>query len=679
MNLLREFLGTSMTVDDETLILLRLMGRPFAKPINVDLGEGADDVLCIYLREAINVDASTPFLNLIGKLLDPTYPPEAPDPGPLEAMFSRLEQHDRAAFAFQLIKLIEHAGAAVRPEVVRALNERFSPGPKIEGVTLSAFWHLLISRYSADVVRDEEIAVSRKTILDPAFCDGPVVATALQRPHLFFGMIVPILFEAIRSGDQKARYLPTIPPAMRAGFSALYREPREAPRRQSHMRLLSGQLEELMASGKGSFATEAALNGAAHAACQVRYRSGGAPRHSMPFAELALLEAGTSRGRARSNHISLGRRDGLSRILDTYVAPISAAIIASKADAVDPALVTNSIPYFEGIYLRIWQLLLQRAGLKVEMKEYRWGEVIPKLLEGELSFAVWNNYVAPQYVDEDAVVHRTEEPLLEYNSYPLVVRRDALERLLAQNLPEGDANALIGILTSDKPITPGKFKTCHGLRSALGTLKLGLVSNSDIEEIAHRALGDGFKGRAMESDKAVEELVDGRLDGAFLGGVQAYYLSQRFGSRTVTVTELQRTTHLHLWFNGRVYEDRKYPRFARPLLQAWRATCDIWDDAHDAPTDGRQALLRDWILGIASELNYGVTAAGVGMRTPISSWKMISRLSKKHNVRHRPETVVLQKRLTEDEFRIDPSAGTVKRMHMKEAANDTHLGERSAS
>lgn len=680
MRSLREFLGTSIDVSDETLILLRLMGRPFGRPVNVDIGEEPADTLCSYLREASvtgEPGATTPFLDLIGKLLDPGFPPKIVDAGALETMFARLKSEDRAAFAFQLVRLIENSGAAVDSEIVRALNERFAPGPQITGPALSAFWHLLLSRYSVKVVPDDLIAVSRKTILDPAFIGGPIVATASQRPYLFFGTIVPILFGAIRERAADPRTLSTIPSAMRAGFSALYREPVDASRRLSHLRLFASQLEELLASGTGNTIIEAALDGAAHAACQARPNRGGKHPAAMPFAELAQLEAGASRGRARADQISSTRREALDQVLERYIAPIRKSLKQSKAEAIDPALVTNFIPYFEGTYLRIWQSLLQEAGLSIEMREHSWETVVPKLLEGELSFAIWNDYVPPQYAKGDSAIYRTNQPLLEYKNYPLVMRRDALERIIAQNLPREEANAIVGALTRNLPIPPSKFEICSELRAALRSHKLGLVENSEIEEVALRTLGKGFKRRPMESDQAVEALVNGQIDGAFVGGVQAYYLTQRFGHSVVTLTELQRSTHMHLWFNEPTFVKREYARFVRPLLQAWQATFDIWEDAHDPSTQGHR-LLRDWILGLASQLNYGVSGSEWGMRTPLSSWKMISRLSRHHNDLRQPDEVLLQKALSAEEFKLDATAGAVKLVVLREAANDKHAEQRQA-
>jgi hypothetical protein len=670
MSSLRDFLGTSLETGDEALILLRLMGRPFGKPFNPDIGEEPDDALRAFLHKG-DEDLSAPFLSLIGKLLDPTFPPASADPGPLETLFQALEDTDRAAFAFQLVKLIESASAAVDADALRVLSRRFAPGPQIAGPALSAFWHLLLSQYSTKVVPDDEISVSRRTILDPAFINGPIVATALQRPFLFYGTIVPILFEAMRERDELKQALPALKSAMRAGFSALYREPVDHARRKSHLRLFASQLEELLASGTGKSTAEAALDGAARATLWLRPHKGPRRVHAMPFAELALLEAGMSRGRARAEQMSPRGRDRLEEILDRYVDPIRETIKRSMGDRVDPALATNFNPYFEGIYLRIWQSLLQRAGMKIEMKEHTWGAIVPKLLAGDLSFAIWNDYVGPEFLHDDRSIHRTNHPLLEYDYYPLVLRRDVLEDIISTDLPKNEVDASIAALTSGRPIPSARFQSYGALRGALRGLKLGLVGHSEIEEIAQRALGNGYGGRPMQSDKAVELLVDGGLDGAFLGGVQAAYLAQRFGHAVVTLTELERVTPMHLWFNGPTYEVREYPRVVRPLLHAWKVTCDIWKDATDGSKyPGDHEHLRRWILNVASRLNYGVSGSEWGMRTPISSWKMISKLATHHNRLLQPESVEIHRNLSQDEITKDATTGVVLHLVLNDLATD---------
>src|SRR4051812_28096392 len=109
---LRDFLGTSIEASDETLILLRMMGRPFGRPFNLDTGEEPDHVLRAFLRDENAPDASAPFLTLVGKLLDPFFPGAEADPGPLESLFSRLDDGDRATFAYELVKVMDNVGVA---------------------------------------------------------------------------------------------------------------------------------------------------------------------------------------------------------------------------------------------------------------------------------------------------------------------------------------------------------------------------------------------------------------------------------------------------------------------------------------------------------------------------------------------------------------------------------------
>src|SRR4051812_36041849 len=100
---LAEHLGTSLKgVDDETLLLLRLLGRRFGRPVNFDLGESVEDTLIDYLKEAGGLEAAsrtTPFIRLIGILLEGS-PPDSGLASPLVTLFEGLEEDERASVAF---------------------------------------------------------------------------------------------------------------------------------------------------------------------------------------------------------------------------------------------------------------------------------------------------------------------------------------------------------------------------------------------------------------------------------------------------------------------------------------------------------------------------------------------------------------------------------------------------
>lgn len=678
MKALSAHLGTDLTdLDDETLILLRLLGRPFGRPMNSDLGEEPEDVILAYLKDNKSpperaTAVSAPFISLLDKLLAP--PPLHPrkQPKPIESLLSGLPDDERAALAFSVVRLLDDSQIAIADSLLKKLARRFNPGPCLKGPALSVFWHLLVSRFSSDAIRDDEIAVCRKTILEPTFIEGPLVAAAKARPYLFFGTIVPIIFEALREkAPQVAQSLYSLRPAMKAGFAALYREGRSENRRRSYLQLLASQLEVLTAAGPFTSVAGAVLEGAASATNGFHARGG-----YMPFEDFALLESGYSRGRAHAESLKPTAKSKLDRLLDKYAEPIREAIKVYMAGSVDPVLATNLNPYSEGVYFLIWQDLLDRAGFKIELEQHDWASVVPNLYSGKLSFAIWNDYVPDQYAKDETPIFRSVHPLFKYRGYPFVVRRDVLERLAAKQLPKLDAGLLVRALTRRRPISAADFLHCVGLKDELRNLRLALVGNSEIQEVADTTLGNLEDSLPMTSDKAVGELIDGKLDGAFFGGIQAAYLTEHFGHSTVTLTTTERPTPVHIWFMGETYEPRQYPKTVQPLLCAWRMTRAIWKEASESTHKGPsrdQERLHDWIMSLASRLNFGVGGDERGMRTPISSWKMLSKLSQDHNVLLQPKEVRLHKGLTPAEIEADPAQGEMIETPIKDAFGPPRL------
>ena len=135
----------------------------------------------------------------------------------------------------------------------------------------------------------------------------------------------------------------------------------------------------------------------------------------------------------------------------------------------------------------------------------------------------------------------------------------------------------------------------------------------------------------------------------------------------ITLTQLESPTPMHLWFDAKDYKKRGYQKMIRPLLHAWKATSEIWKHAEAVREDSTDhEYLRNWILSLASQLNYGVSGADEGMRTPISSWEMVAQLSAHHSVLMEPEDVVLHQPRTKAELRSNPDGGGVKVFHVSD-------------
>ena len=149
-------------------------------------------------------------------------------------------------------------------------------------------------------------------------------------------------------------------------------------------------------------------------------------------------------------------------------------------------------------------------------------------------------------------------------------------------------------------------------------------------EVAVQCLGRDIEISPTTSDEAVEQLVDGKVAWAVLGGLQADYLRSRFAASTVTLLEMERPTPVHLWFQQKTFGARNYDEFVAPLLEAWKQTCLIWRDA-SKDSVRRAPDLQRWIMNLAHELN----ELG-GLRTPISSFDDLCRLEQRHDTLHQP-------------------------------------------
>ncbi len=455
-----------------------------------------------------------------------------------------------------------------------------------------------------------------------------MIATAGARPSLFFGTIVPALFEALRNGaTNQNRVLDSVRQSMRAGFRSLYTRLGKSSRTQEKIVLLASQLRVLVASGSHTKVAHAVLDGAAEA---TNIEAGSKPsahlpKGCMPFAHFSLLESAFSQGCAQAARPSAQADRRIRKILSGYTTPVKQCALGSS---VDPVLATNLIPYSEGVYFLIWRALLSEAGVALEPRPAPWGHVIQSLLyEKILSFAVLNDYV-PDKLKDSTKIQVTNQPLLTYNYFPISIRRDILEAH-CERAPASEAEEILRVLSGEKSFSSHTLKYFPYLLRSLRKHPLALVADSEIMEVAVDTLGDGLDIVSTTSDEAVELLVDGKVGWAVLGGLQADYLRRRFGASTATLLEMERPTPAHLWFQESTFGARKYDEFVAPLLEAWRQTCLIW---HDASRGGQNAAeLQRWIMNLAHELN----ELG-GLRTPISSWNDLRRLYERHDTLHQP-------------------------------------------
>ena len=650
MTTLNSYLGAELdNVSDETLILLRLLGRPFARPLNLQSGEDPEDVLRTYLlsankREASGTQESAPFVGLIQMLLDRPAPDDAAGASPIVSLLEGLDEAARASLAFRVVKLLDASPSIkVDGEALRRIVSKYAPDPQLSGSALSAFWHLLLSRFANEIISDDEIAVCRKAILDPAFINGPIIATARSRPFLFFGTVLPSVFEAVREGALKRNTWPALDAALRAGFLALYADSRNENRRGSHLRLLASQLEELVASCKmtelvENDVAEAVLNCAAQATAWLRSGESVPLTNRMPFADFALLEAGHSRGTFRASSDALGDRKTLDGTIEqTYVKPIR-ALVNKMGNTVDRSLVTNLVPYAEGVFLEIWQVLMDLSGVAIEMKNIDRDKTVLDLKSGELSFAIWNDYIDKKYNIIGKTIMQTDKPLLTYNKWPLVIRRDILEKFAELIDDEMESALLISALVDGAPIPLEKFVECIALKTLLRKVGIEFVAGTEMEDVVKNAFGLDAQfeqdDEEITSDNSVERLVDGEIGGAFLGGVQADYLTRHFGHTVVTLTEVERETPMHLWFDGDAFASRNYQPVIKPLMQGWKMTCKLLEDSKNSSD------LCNWIHTRTSQLNFGVGSAQGGMRTPISSWKALMAIAGKHDTLTHPTKVI---------------------------------------
>jgi hypothetical protein len=636
MSKLSDFLGADAPqFSDEELVVLRLMGRAFGRSMNLNFGEQPADALLEYLRSRAAgtkkgaCDAAVPFLNAIGTLIaDPgTEIPKAGDR--LEPHVRRMTDRRRASLAFEIIRLLDDAEIEVPETTIRELSSAFNPGPSLTGAPLSVYWHLVLSRFAVTAIPDHKIAVCREMVAADTFIAGPLATVASARPHLFFASVAPLVFEALRMGELKeGDVVAPLKDAMREGFRGLYRSELAPARRQEQLKLLAGQIEVLLDAGGFEDVVESVVEGGALATHlgNAAYADPSQGAADMPFAALALVESGQSRGRANAHQI---KTKDIEPILKEYVDPISYLV----KDSVDPSLATNLIPYSEGIYFLIWRELLEQAGVHVELKYKEWGRVVKSFLDGELSFAVWNRYAPESKQHRGITVRLTTEPLIEYRDYPLVVRRAALVEI-ARKLPADgpEQTLLVDALTTGKSIAFPLFQRAHRLIEALRAAGLSYVGDSEIQDVAISALGNDVNGRLLTSDDAVERLVDGTLAGAFLGAVQASYLNHRFGAEAVTLTVAPHPSRVDLWFNEKTYAGRDYSLLKDPLLEAWKETRRLWEHASDeANKDPARDRLRDWIASLAYSLNYGVGHDRSRMRTPIRGWMQLADLKDGHD------------------------------------------------
>jgi len=618
------------------------MGRPFLRPISLNTGERPGDVLVSYLKEGGTAGKATdpasptaPFLNLISALIDERTLAVELDPGGVtRSVMSRLTDFERSSVALSAIRVLEDSGASVDRTKLNAVTQALNPSSPLKGESLSVYWQLVLSQFAHGVLSDDDLPISARGLISDEFLQGPVFLAARTRPFLFLHTIVPTLLDALKRRTVKEAVIDEV---LRGSLPAAFRElPRAAGasevRIRHAMRLLGTQLDVLTDTERFKNIANTVI-GAAAAAIGTIGMSRRAPK-TLSFADISEIESGISQGRARALDRKLSEAKGLDKLLEQHAQRVRSKLKKAQGARVDPVLATNVLPYSEGIYFLIWKEILRRAGIILELRELPWEQVLPALVQDQLSFAVWND-VVPKSSHAKMDMRISVEPLLVYTDYPLIIRRDAAERI-SGSLPDHEAEWIVQALANVKPLAFEEFKQCRKLCEKLRKEHIGFLPKTDLEEVALQALGGKLEhDKPVSSDEAVEQLVEGRLTAAFVGAIQCSYLKRRFGNSVLVLTNVPRRTPVHLWFKSSTFGSRDYRRLVPALLEAWRTTCRIWAEASN-PKDRPEKHLQGWIESLAYlQMNLGPKRATP--RIPIEGWSELAQLQLSHDTLDRPE------------------------------------------
>lgn len=650
---LGKFLGVGDgDLSDKSIILLRLLGRPFLHPIKFDLGEQPGDVLVAYLQQSsLKRDitaqqlAIEPFLNLMVMLISEGATSSDRGEDTTDRLISELAPDERSIVAAGVIRVLEHAEISVeRGALLETVTQRLNPLPPISEDMLGIYWHLMLSSFAQNALSDDDIPISRAMVTSKAFLEGPIFVLARTRPVLFIDFVVPIIFDALKKKTiDESKAVEVMRLASPVAFRSMYsnRSSVATAHIPGSLRLLASQIEVLTETGQFRSVGDTIISGAASASNINRaMRKTGRRKvvKAMPFDHIAEIESGISRGRARAaGNALVGHQDAVEEVLWHHADAVKHRWGNVRHLNIDPVVSTNLIPYAEGIYFIIWREILAKAGVTVELKQQPWGEVIDALVQDNLSFAIWNDFVEGSSELEGKSFNITSDPLLTYEGYPLVIRRDTCEELL-QTIPPGlERKKAVRALATGNDLAWDTFVGCPDLREALRQKTIGVVHGSDIASVAKFALGGHLEAEEpCSSDEAVERLINGKIDAAFLGGIQSSYLKSRFGVSTFTLTMVPRKTSVHFWFRHDDYVTRKYNILVPVLLEAWSQTVSLWRRI-SAPKAEGVLHLRRWVECLAYDMSLQKHIDSV--RTPVLGWSNLDALAKRHDTLGRPEMV----------------------------------------
>jgi hypothetical protein len=631
MKSLVEFLGIEEAGLAEEALLRRLSPPLPGTGPGTDVAQ-SNALLVSFFKQAeaaggaVLAASATCILNLIEALMGER---ALGDGSALGEALGKLAPTDRVPIALRAIRILEDAKVALDPIALNAFVQRLHPA----AAPHMTYWHVVLARFAQEVLRDEEILISAQAVVCEQFLAEPIERLARTRPLLFVNRIVPILFEALTLHELKEVEVCKV---LRRTLPAAFRELEHSKqvtdaRIHSTMRVLACHLQELTAADRCKEVAHTVMEAATTAHGELQLHLSSRPSRALASRNLAIIETGISQGRARAAaHWLERRKPQLEDVLTSYTRRVRAKLKSTRGTRVDPVLTTNLLPFSEGIYFLIWREILQRSGVMLSLREQPWGEVLPALLHEQLSFAIYNHVVPRGRQYRSVGMRVTVKPLLVYTGYPLVIRREVAERL-CKSLPPRESGLLQSVLASGKALSFEEFKTCQTLRERLRAHeRIGFIPNSDIQEAAREALGDiPDHEMVLGADEAVEQLVDSRIAAAFVGAVQASYLRRRFNASIVTLTNVPQETPVHLWFKSKTYGNRNYNRLVPVLLEAWRVTCRIWNEARK-PSAESDMLLRRWIESLAGELNLDSQRTGTP-RTPISSWRELAELHAAHD------------------------------------------------
>jgi hypothetical protein len=355
---LKAFLGVDNdTLSDRVIVLLRLLGRPFGRPIDFGGGELPEAELTAYLRQFSNRardaagTAAAPFFELAVVLIRDRNDGTGLS-GDLAPILNQLSEEDRSALAARLVRTVEDAKIKFDEKYIQTVAARLNPLPPLTGPALSVYWTLLLSKASSKLP-DKSVPVTRSATEDSAFLRGPIYVLASRRPFLFFDTVVPFIFEAVRSQEVDSDEIKDVlsnaaPSAFRALYAGTDSQTKRR-RRELSLELLSKHIELLVKDDTYAAIAEVLVAAAAEAS------SGGLTSarptsRRMPFFDFSIIEAGFVRGASRACEESLsGDCEELNRILDQEVEPVK-EVKRRRQQAIDPILATNMVPYSEGVY-----------------------------------------------------------------------------------------------------------------------------------------------------------------------------------------------------------------------------------------------------------------------------------------------------------------------------------------